>query len=286
MPLTTETYFRRSQLLPHVEMRRANQSAACYHTHSHDEFSVGVIDAGTASYRNRQQQTRIHAGMSVMINPGDAHSCNPDPGQRWSYRMLFMDARWMAHLQTEVQGLAVGDYAPFAQSSSAAPACKQAFDALFHTLEQDENPLAADEQLVCFLMTHCFDPAAFEPDRRQPQSQLQRAKELILDQLAENITLASMAETSGLSPYHLIRSFKQAYGQTPHAFQLDQRINRGKQLLKQGQTIVDVALQLGFADQSHFQRHFKKRHALTPKVYQRPTGLQEKNTPPDLMETA
>lgn len=271
--LTMETYFRRSRLLSHVEMRQAHQSAACYHTHSHDEFSVGVIDAGTARYQNGQRQQIIHQGMTVMINPGDAHACNPDTGQRWSYRMLFIDARWMGHLQTGVHGLAGGDYAPFAQSCSAVPASKQAFDELFRTLELDENPLAADEQLVGFLMTHCFGSAAFEPDRRQAQSQLKRAKELILDQLADNITLASMAETSGLSPYHLIRSFKQAYGQTPHAFQLDQRINRGKQLLKQGQTIVDVALQLGFADQSHFQRHFKNRHALTPKVYQNPTRL-------------
>jgi AraC-like DNA-binding protein len=65
-----------------------------------------------------------------------------------------------------------------------------------------------------------------------------------------------------------LRSFKQAYGQTPHAFQLDQRINQGKQLLKRGGSLADVAHSLGFADQSHFQRHFKRRHAVTPRVYQ------------------
>ncbi len=93
-----------------------------------------------------------------------------------------------------------------------------------------------------------------------------------MDQLTDKVTLGAIAEASGLSPYHLIRSFKQAYGQTPHAFQLDQRINRAKQLLKRGNTIVAVAQQLGFADQSHFQRHFKKRHAVTPKAYQRLTA--------------
>lgn len=270
MPLTTETYFHRSKLLPHVEMRRANQSAACYHTHSHDEYSVGVIDAGTASYRNRQQQARIHAGMTVMINPGDAHSCNPDGGQRWSYRMLFLDARWMADFQRQALPPGGDDYGPFARICSAEAASKQAFDTLFQILEQGENPLAADEALICFLMAHGFDRVAVERPRVLPRPALARARSLILDQLAENITLAELAAASDLSPYHLIRCFKQAYGQTPHAFQLDQRINRGKQLLKQGHSIVDVAQQLGFADQSHFQRHFKNRHALTPRGYQHP----------------
>lgn len=196
MPLTTETYFHRSKLLPHVEMRRANQSAACYHTHSHDEYSVGVIDAGTASYRNRQQQARIHAGMTVMINPGDAHSCNPDGGQRWSYRMLFLDARWMADFQRQALPPGGDDYGPFARICSAEAASKQAFDTLFQILEQGENPLAADEALICFLMAHGFDRVAVERPRVLPRPALARARSLILDQLAENITLAELAAAS------------------------------------------------------------------------------------------
>jgi len=262
-------YFRRSALLPHVEMRRADRSSACYHTHTHDEFSLGVIDAGTATYRNRHRQKIIRHGMTVMINPGDAHSCNPDAGQRWSYRMLFIDALWMGRLQADIPSLAGGNYTPFALTSSETAACYQQFDELFYTLEQEENPLAADEKLICFLMQHCFGRRDLRLNSGRPEGQLERAKELIMDQLTDKVTLGAIAIASGLSPYHLIRSFKQAYGQTPHAFQLDQRINRAKQLLKRGNTIVEVAQQLGFADQSHFQRHFKKRHAVTPKVYQR-----------------
>ncbi|MDX1344059.1 MAG: helix-turn-helix transcriptional regulator, partial [Reinekea sp.] len=66
----------------------------------------------------------------------------------------------------------------------------------------------------------------------------------------------------------LIRSFKARFGQTPHAYQLDSRIKRAKQLLRSGQALSSVALELGFADQAHFQRHFKRRLAVTPKVYQ------------------
>ena len=255
---------RRSALLPHVEMRRVTQGATCYDTHSHDEFSFGVVDAGHASYRNHRHQAAIHQGMAVFFNPGDAHACNPRTGQPWSYRMLFVDTAWVARLQAESTGQR--DYTPFTLQHSNAPWVYQQFDQLFHTLEQNQSAAAADAQLADFLLTHCFaQPRAAQT---QPTGALQRTRDCILDQLADNLTLDDLAHTAGLSRYHLLRSFKQAYGQTPHAFQLDQRINQGKQLLKRGGTLADVAHSLGFADQSHFQRHFKRRHAVTPRVYQ------------------
>ncbi|SDP88313.1 AraC-type DNA-binding protein [Rhodoferax sp. OV413] len=260
--------FQRSRRLPHVEMRQAGHAAACYQPHTHDEFSVGVVDAGSAVYRNRHRQDALYPGMLVMVNPGDTHSCNATVGQSWSYRMLFIDTPWLARLQADSLPLAGRDYAAFATHSSAQPLLYRRFDRLFQTLAQDADGLAAEEQLVCFLMD-CFDAPAPRLDGGPPGAALQRARALILDQLADKLTLEAIAHEARLSPFHLIRSFKQAYGQTPHAFQLDQRINRGKQLLKQGQGLADVALQLGFADQSHFQRHFKSRHAVTPQAYQR-----------------
>lgn len=210
-----------------------------------------------------------------MMNPGDPHACNPCMGQPWSYRMLFIDAAWVAQWQDSVPGLLPsGDWAPFGQISRTGTASYQAFERLFHTLTQPRDPLDAEERLAGFLWDHCFAPTQPAPATTAPCAQLQalrplqRTREFILDQLAETLTLDALAQESGLNRYHLIRSFKQAYGQTPHAFQLDQRINHAKHLLRQGLALADVAHALGFADQSHFQRHFKKRHALTPRAYQ------------------
>jgi len=261
-------YFRRSTLLPHVEWRRADQSSACYHTHTHDEFSVGVIDAGNATYRNRQHKKIIRQGATVLINPAEAHSCNPDSGRPWSYRMLFIDAHWVNRLSS----LTNSSTPLFAKTSVNSPVAYQQFSHVFEALEQNENPLAVDEKLISLLMGHFLNRCDLARHQLEPQGNLNRAKELILDQLTENITLTSIAQVSGLSPYHLIRLFKQVYGQTPHAFQLDQRINRAKQLLKSGHSIAQVAQQLGFSDQSHFQRNFKKRHAVIPSIYQRLTA--------------
>ena len=63
---------------------------------------------------------------------------------------------------------------------------------------------------------------------------ISKVKELISDQLNINHSLNDLAKESGLSRYHLIRSFKKSYGLSPHAYQLDERIKHAKTLLKSG----------------------------------------------------
>jgi AraC-like DNA-binding protein len=83
------------------------------------------------------------------------------------------------------------------------------------------------------------------------------------------LSLELLARESGLGRYQLIRAFRGATGLTPHAYLLNARVNRGRQLLNQGQALAEVAYLLGFADQSHFIRVFKEFTNLTPKQYLR-----------------
>ena len=87
-------FFKKSEVLSFVEIRQASLSTTYYHTHSHDEFSFGVIDSGIVNYHNLNQRNRIGAGDTVTINPADIHSCNPMVGD-WSYCMLFVETNWI-----------------------------------------------------------------------------------------------------------------------------------------------------------------------------------------------
>jgi AraC-like DNA-binding protein len=77
----------------------------------------------------------------------------------------------------------------------------------------------------------------------------------------------SSLDAFGLSPFHLNRLFCREIGMPPHAFQTQVRIARAKTLLRQGLPITGVAMQTGFADQSHLTRHFKRLLKLTPGQY-------------------
>ncbi|WP_281561105.1 AraC family transcriptional regulator [Thalassomonas sp. RHCl1] len=267
-PQSQGMFYQTSRVLPYVTMRRATRSAACYHTHSHDEFSFGVIDNGMADYHNMRHKGQIGAGTSVTMNPGDAHSCNPSKGD-WCYRMLFVDSDWVATLQQEAMNTRGQDYLAFDKMYQTDSASYQEFNRLFNSLQQDTNPLTLESQLIEYLLPR-FTPGSGVTDKPATRDiyRLNQVKELIMDQLETNLSLDEFVACAGLSRYHLIRSFKQLYGQSPHAFQLDQRISKAKKLLAQGKSIVETAGKLGFADQSHFHRHFQKRIALTPKQYQ------------------
>lgn len=83
------------------------------------------------------------------------------------------------------------------------------------------------------------------------------------------LSLDEMAEAVYISKYHFIRSFKQEIGLTPHQFQIQNRIRKAQRLLSQTGTIAEVALAVGFYDQSHFVKQFEKIVGLTPAGYRR-----------------
>ena len=83
-----------------------------------------------------------------------------------------------------------------------------------------------------------------------------------------NITLLEIAEELDLSQFKIIRLFKSEIHLTPHAYLMNSKINKAKYLLKKRAPISDVYFQLGFFDQSHFIKNFKKIVAITPKQYQ------------------
>ena len=265
---TNQVYFKKCQSLPFVEMRKASKSSACYHSHSHDEFSFGVIDTGSAKYNNLRKTHRITTGNTVTINPGDIHDCNPDAGD-WSYRMLFVNSTWLGRLQSESFNLNNIDYQAFERPYETQPIFYAAFHQLFENLLTEENALISESSLVEFIAL-CFTHKnnLISKNIIPTKQKLVRAKELLLDELGKNHTLDDLSKVCGLSRYHFIRSFKHIYGLSPHALQLDERIKKSKEKLKLGCSILDVATELGFTDQSHFQRNFKKRLAITPKQYQ------------------
>ena len=85
----------------------------------------------------------------------------------------------------------------------------------------------------------------------------------------ENIYLIEeMAEDSQVSPYHMIRKFKKAFGLTPHQFQIQCKVRKAQKLLETTKSIPEVAYEAGFCDQSHLDRCFQKLVGMMPSQYQ------------------
>jgi AraC-like DNA-binding protein len=106
-----------------------------------------------------------------------------------------------------------------------------------------------------------------ESARPREKKAIRRAKEFIQDHFADPISLDALAAHTGISKYHLVRAFSKEVGLPPHAYQNQVRVIRGHTLLGLGHSLAHVALETGFADQSHFGRHFKRVHGLSPAAY-------------------
>ena len=102
-------------------------------------------------------------------------------------------------------------------------------------------------------------------------SEVRRTLKNVIDMMQQTErqprTLAELAHLSGMSRYQIIRAVRAATGMTPHAYQLNARINQARQWLQSGRDMADIAYRLGFADQSHFQRVFKAHTGVTPGCY-------------------
>jgi AraC family transcriptional regulator len=99
-----------------------------------------------------------------------------------------------------------------------------------------------------------------------PRAKLVRAVEYIQDQLDADLTVSGIAQAVGMSPYYFTRLFKESTGQSPHQYVVEARVRRAKELLTTGKfTISEAAHHVGFVDQSHLTRHFKRVFGLPPK---------------------
>jgi AraC-like DNA-binding protein len=98
---------------------------------------------------------------------------------------------------------------------------------------------------------------------------IERAKHYLHDKFNESVSLDELVALTRLSRFHLVRAFALHTGIPPHAYQLKLRIERACVLLRAGVTAAEAATQVGFADQSHFTRHFKRLRRITPGQYAR-----------------
>jgi len=262
--------FWRDAALPFLEARAvADGRKVCYAPHCHETFSIGAITAGASTYFNGDAQERIARGTLVLINPQTVHACNPIDGRPWSYLMFYVDTHWLGALQHELGVSNDGHFMPYAPIQSLDQALFAGLTRLYATLRDPQahtlhKQSAAVEYFT--LLQQTLAPAPTQP-HAEPLQQLSRAADYIAEHCTEALRLEDICQAAELSPSYLIRTFRQHYGMTPHAYLLNRRIQRSQHWLRQGLDLAEIALAAGFADQAHFQRTFKRQLAATPGQY-------------------
>jgi AraC family transcriptional regulator len=130
------------------------------------------------------------------------------------------------------------------------------------------EPLAA-ETLACAVAVRLAARAGDRraggaPRERLRPAELRRVAERAAAGLGERLRLADLAAAADLSPFHFARAFRATVGESPHAWVMARRLERAREALRAGEPPAAVATALGFADQAHLTRAFRRRFGCTP----------------------
>lgn len=254
------SHFWRHPSVPYAESRYAQDSDACYAPHTHPTLSIGVVDSGNSVLTCDGTEVCLRTGDLVIIPPDVVHSCNPRPGVKWGYQMLYLERQWLAEV--------VGDTAGYGWAVLREPDVYQRFCTINKLMSAGQFSPEREHLLVDFVRS-VFELGSVRKSGSATAlgTRIDELRSALKQNCYDTWRLEQLAKLVGMSPFHLIRTFRAHTGMTPHAYLLDTRINKAKALLREGQSLVEVAYRLRFADQSHFQRVFKRRVAATPKAY-------------------
>jgi len=135
-------------------------------------------------------------------------------------------------------------------------------------VEMDARAILIAERLLA--VHHDLGPAAAAPPRGLADWQLKRVREFLGETSHQRVTLAELADIARLSPFHFARAFRASTGLPPHRYQMRLRIERAKVLLQgSDKPISEIAVEVGYTNQSYFTQLFQAEVGTTPARYRR-----------------
>jgi AraC-like DNA-binding protein len=261
-------HFWQTPPLAGVELLSARYIDHRFAPHVHDGYVIGMIMAGAQRYRYRGAEHLAGSGTLVLINPDELHTGHKGTEDGWLYRAFYPDSGQITSLLAELE-LPAHHLPAFGATLYRDQDLVNGFCQLHRLLESPATALQQQtvwrELVLSLLQRHAAVPDAGKPGKEHRAVSL--AKDLLHAQLAAPPSLEELATAVNLSPFHFARVFRRATGMPPHTWLMQQRIARARALLQSGCLPLEVAMQLGFADQSHLSRQFKQVYGVGPGAY-------------------
>jgi AraC-like DNA-binding protein len=243
----------------------AASTARSFPRHTHDQYGIGVVDAGGHASCSGRGQVEAGPGTFISVYPGEVHDGRAIGGRPRAWRILYFDPATLTDLRDDVLAGASRSFA-FAAPVFADRGLLRLFDAAFGYDAGQSGTMACETSVLRLVARLGVHSTARRTDQ-QTSLCIRRARERIDADPAAPVTLIQLAKESGLSRYQLIRGFARELGLTPHAYILQRRIALAQQLIRAGRDLAEVAAHAGFCDQSHLTRWFVRQFGVTPRRY-------------------
>ena len=240
------------------EAFRARFREHAYPPHTHEAWTLFLVDDGTIRYDLDRRPRGADRGMVSVLPPHVTHDGRSASDTGFAMRCLYLDP---STLGEAVIGAAIDrPVLPVPGLAARVAALHDALGCADDTLEA-ETRLAFIVERVRAVLGEA-GPGRWPSRAGRPRAEALRAW---LDaHLAEPITLAAATAAVGGSPTGLARAFSATFGVAPHAYVLGRRLDVARQRIVDGAPLADVAAEVGFADQAHLTRRFRQWFGTTP----------------------
>lgn len=238
------------------------------HFRSFDEYMIETVEQGMVRASYGSQSTLLLPGVVLLIEPGTPTARTPvGPGPSRVRSMLVPARIFSAGRpgQTRVESRVLAD-------AALASRFLDLHTRLLTPVAMGSGAVATGDQLLSLLSELVSRLTQTAPAAVPPPVEPRRIR-VVREHLASHLTapasLDQLSDLVGVSPFYLQRTFKAATRMSPREYLMDLRIRRARQLLREGQSPRAVGAAVGFFDQSHFTRAFRKLTGVTPGAYGR-----------------
>ena len=244
------------------EVLHAHFTEHAYPAHTHDLWTVLLVDTGGVSYDLEHRAHRAPARSLTLLPPHVPHDGRAVQTSGFDKRVVYLDETW---LPLDLVGAAVAR--PTVRDEQA----RRSVGALHDVLAAPGDELEAESRLAVVaerLVLHLDRTVDATRTGREPRL-ARRVRERLDGDTTDVPTLAALARDLDAHPTQLIRAFSREFGLPPHRYVTGRRVDRARRLLLDGMPAADVAVEVGFHDQAHLIRHFRRTLGVTPGAYTR-----------------
>ena len=260
-----------------VTLVHADFSDHAFERHSHDGFVIGATTYGVQRFRCKGRQYDSLVGDLVLFNPDDDHDGRAGTADGFRYTSWYVPNEFVA--DGELPGHEPARSRYFSRPHVSDRQMAERFIALSASLGAADTQ-ACRESLRTESLTRAFVDAMLgrHGGRSQPgpaaaravgATALARVRDCIRSCYAQDLTVSDLGAVGGLSRAHLTRAFSAAYHMPPHVYLNAVRIMQAQARIGRGMPLTMVALECGFADQSHLTRRFKGGVGVTPSAWRK-----------------
>jgi AraC-like DNA-binding protein len=250
-----------------VEVLGAHFEAHVYDRHSHDAYSFGVTEQGAQWFRCRGAAHVSRSGLVMAFNPDEFHDGHADSAGGFTYQMIYLDPETVRDVLAEADRSRAGlplFTEPVINDRAFAGRVRRAARAVLAGAE----PLAAQEALDALIVTAVRRHGTAGRTVRRSAGPADSVREILRQRYAEQVTADELAHAVGVSRFQLYRLFHDRYGLAPSGYVRELRLRAARSRLAAGDPPARVAAAVGFADQAHLTRWFRRVYGITPAMFQ------------------